>query len=241
MANEPTEEKINREVIYVYEPITSKKVLDYDAQELRRKNAEFKKSLCGWMPEVGKSCSSFFKNEKERNFMQVHEGKEVKYDEAKATIEKLYQEYLESLPPLFEEGVQKVKEKTPNAHVLTVKLIDANGSYQSVKNEQYESDYILEDSFSGEFSEESYNEAIAEAKQVGLYDDFDIKNLFDQRNPQKQNKMTGRKIKIEMTRELNESLDVAFSLKAAGFGMDGSYKEILETQRNVLFELEIEF
>ena len=168
MANEPTEEKINREVIYVYEPITSfeekaekfeiksaceymimseynywlnqeldtakgfftkmlfsntsscKKVLDYDAQELRRKNAEFKKSLCGWMPEVGKSCFSFFKNEKERNFMQVHEGKEVKYDEAKATIEKLYQEYLESLPPLFEEGVQKVKEKTPNAHVLTV-------------------------------------------------------------------------------------------------------------------------
>lgn len=68
-----------------------------------------------------------------------------------------------------------------------------------------------------------------------------IKNLFDQRNPQKQNKMTGRKIKIEMTCELNESLDVAFSLKAAGFGMDGSYKEILETQRNVLFELEIEF
>ena len=53
--------------------------------------------------------------------------------------------------------------------------------------------------------------------------------------------MTGRKIKIEMTRELNESLDVAFSLKAAGFGMDGSYKEILETQRNVMFELEIEF
>ena len=124
---------------------------------------------------------------------------------------------------------------------VSYKLIDANGSYQSVKNEQYESDYILEDSFSGEFSEESYNEAIAEAKQVGLYDDFDIKNLFDQRNPQKQNKMTGRKIKIEMTRELNESLDVAFSLKAAGFGMDGSYKEILETQRNVLFELEIEF
>ena len=59
--------------------------------------------------------------------------------------------------------------------IVSYKLIDANGSYQSVKNEQYESDYILEDSFSGEFSEESYNEAIAEAKQVGLYDDFDIK------------------------------------------------------------------
>jgi hypothetical protein len=119
--------------------------------------------------------------------------------------------------------------------------VDVNGSLSKSENEKYESDYILEDSFFGDFSEQSYEDAIREAKRVGLYEDFDIKNLLDQRNPEKQNKMTGRKVKIELTRELNESLDIAFGLQAAGFGMNGAYKDILETQRKVMFELEIEF
>lgn len=124
---------------------------------------------------------------------------------------------------------------------ISYSAVSVDGSFNKNQDEKYESDYILEDAFSGDFSEFSYEEALKEAKRIGLYDDFDIRNLLDQRNPQKENKMTARKLKIELTRELNESLDIAFGLQASGFGVNGAYKEILETNRKVMFELEIEF
>lgn len=124
---------------------------------------------------------------------------------------------------------------------ISYSAVSVDGSFNKNQDEKYESDYILEDAFSGDFSESSYEEALKEAKRIGLYDDFDIRNLLDQRNPQKENKMTARKVKIELTRELNESLDIAFGLQASGFGVNGAYKEILEINRKVMFELEIEF
>ena len=138
--------------------------------------------------------------------------------------------------------VSEIKQREMDSNgKLSYKVVDVNLGAKTEKNTHYESDYILEDSFSGEFSESSYLEALEEAKRVGLYNDFDIKNLLEQRNPQKENTMTGRKIKIEMTRELNESLDVAFSLQMAGFGMSGAYKKLIETQKKVMFELDIRF
>lgn len=138
--------------------------------------------------------------------------------------------------------VSETKQRNMDAdgHV-SYKVVDATGSLSSSQNEKYESDYVLEDTFSGDFTEESYAEALEEAKKVGLYNDFDIKNLLEQRNPKKKNEMKSRKVKIEMTRELNKSLDSAFALQAEGFGMNGTYKEILATQRNVMFELNITF
>jgi len=124
---------------------------------------------------------------------------------------------------------------------ISYKIVDVEGTVNKTKDEKYESDYSLEDTFAGDFSNESYEEALSEAKRVGLYDDFDVKNLLEQRNPEKQNKMLGRKVKIELNRELNENLDSAFGLQAAGFSMNGSYKDILETERKVMFELQIEF
>ena len=124
---------------------------------------------------------------------------------------------------------------------ISYSAVSVEESFNKNQDEKYESDYILEDAFSGDFSESSYEEALKEAKRIGLYDDFDIRNLLDQRNPQKENKMIARKVKIELTRELNESLDIAFGLQASGFGVNGAYKEILETNRKVMFELEIEF
>lgn len=124
---------------------------------------------------------------------------------------------------------------------ISYKVFDIEGTVNKTKDEKYESDYSLEDTFAGEFSKESYEEALSEAKRVGLYDDFDVKNLLEQRNPEKQNKMLGRKVRIELNRELNENLDSAFELQAAGFSMNGTYKDILETERKVMFELQIEF
>ncbi len=124
---------------------------------------------------------------------------------------------------------------------ISYKVVDIEGTVNKTKDEKYESDYSLEDTFAGEFSKESYEEALSEAKRVGLYDDFDVKNLLEQRNPEKQNKMLGRKVKIELNRELNENLDSAFELQAAGFTMNGTYNDILETERKVMFELQIEF
>lgn len=138
--------------------------------------------------------------------------------------------------------VSETKQRNMDADGhISYKVVDATGSLSTSQNDKYESDYVLEDTFSGDFTEESYAEALNEAKKVGLYNDFDIKNLLEQRNPNKKNEMKSRKVKIEMTRELNKSLDAAFALQAEGFEMNGNYKQILQTQRNVMFELNIKF
>ncbi len=116
---------------------------------------------------------------------------------------------------------------------------DASGKYQ--KSDRYESEYKLEDTFGGIITEESYEDAKIEARSFGLDKDFDIKNLIEQRNPQKTNSMKSRKVSIELSRELNKALDAAFELEATGLELGLGYKEILESRKKILFELEIVF
>lgn len=116
---------------------------------------------------------------------------------------------------------------------------DASGKYQ--KSDRYESEYKLEDTFGGIITEESYEDAKIEARSFGLDKDFDIKNLIEQRNPQKTNSIKSRKVSIELSRELNKKLDAAFELEATGLELGLGYKEILENRKKILFELEVVF
>lgn len=114
------------------------------------------------------------------------------------------------------------------------------------KNEiakKYESKYYIEDNFGGEFSENSYQHAVDEAKAFGWDQDIEISNLLDQRNPKHSMHIVSRKLTIELSQELNKILDSAFSACALGVctRLNAGYKEILENRKTILFEMEIKF
>ena len=74
-----------------------------------------------------------------------------------------------------------------------------------------------------------------------LNEDDDIKHLIDQRNPENPRSIKSRRVSIEMSRELNSALDTAISLEAVGAELNGTYKEIIENQKRISFELEVQF
>lgn len=152
--------------------------------------------------------------------------------------------------------MQLLGAKSLKGHATIVeskkRTVDANGnvSYKNIKlnttvlseqNQHYEAEYHLEDTFDGDYSMSDYNQAIEKASEFGLDKDDDIKHLIDQRNPENPRSIKSRRVSIEMSRELNSALDTAISLEAVGAELNGTYKEIIENQKRISFELEVQF
>lgn len=151
---------------------------------------------------------------------------------------------------------QYLGAKSISGHARVVeqkqRVCDAKGniSYKGIKalpsvnieqNQRYESEYRLEDTFSGEYDMSSYKKAIEEAAKFGLDKDIEIENLIQQRNPENARSIQSRKVSIELSRELNKVLDIAFNLEATGIELGIGYKDILESCKKVIFELDIQF
>ena len=71
----------------------------------------------------------------------------------------------------------------------------------------------------------------------GLYYDDDVQFLLETRNPRYGNRLTSRRIKCELTRELNRSLDIAFNLKFASiFSLNANYNQVLIQRKKIVIE-----
>jgi hypothetical protein len=131
--------------------------------------------------------------------------------------------------------------------------IDANGnaSYKFVegglKTKKISTDnetrkYYRHEAFSGEFSIDNYEKAVDMAKKFGLYGDEDIYYLLQNRNPQDLNLLKSQEVKIELTRELNSSLDVAFNLSVSGiFKLNANYNETISKRKKITIETKLIF
>lgn len=124
---------------------------------------------------------------------------------------------------------------------LTYKVINGNVQGKTEEHQKYESKYSLDDTFTGEFSQESYEHAKEEAEKFGLNDDIEIQNLIDQRNPEHSTSIVSRKLTIELSREYNKAIDTAFSLSVPGIKLNAGYKGILESRKTILFTMETKF
>lgn len=121
------------------------------------------------------------------------------------------------------------------------KAVDGKIQIKTDENQRYESKYSLEDTFSGELTSETYKQAKEEATKYGLNEDIEIQNLIEQRNPEHSTSITSRKITIELSREYNKVLDIAFSLDIPEMKLSAEYKSILESRKTILFNMEIKF
>lgn len=124
---------------------------------------------------------------------------------------------------------------------LTYEVVNANVRGKTENYHKYESEYSLDDAFTGEFTAESYEHAKNKAVDFGLDKDIEIKNLIDQRNPEHSISIASRKLTIELSREYNKVIDTAFSLCIPEIKLGAGYKSILESCKTILFEMDIKF
>lgn len=124
---------------------------------------------------------------------------------------------------------------------VTYEVINGNIQGKTEEYQKYESKYSLDDTFTGEFTPESYEHAKVEAIKFGLNEELDIQNLIEQRNPEHTTSIVSRKLNIELSREYNKAIDAAFSLSVPGIKLGAGYKGILESRKTIYFKMEIKF
>lgn len=115
--------------------------------------------------------------------------------------------------------VVEVCERTldSNGHI-GIKTFTGDGSYKKEVEEAYRSKFHFNRSYtSGACSVADYDEAQQVAKEYGMWQNSDVFTLIKGRNPQSSNLISEQTIRISLCDELNESSDIAFSLKFLKF------------------------
>lgn len=124
------------------------------------------------------------------------------------------------------------------------KYVDLSAQYREIQNSKYSKTYCRKETFCGNvLNREAHDKALERAKSYGLYEDADIAYLLEQRNPKDENRLSSQEIKVELSRELNNSLDCAFSLNVLGgvFSLSANFKEITSQKKTVILETFLEF
>lgn len=95
----------------------------------------------------------------------------------------------------------------------------------------------------GEISEESYEKAKKLVKRYHLETDEGIKSLIESRNPKIENPETYEKVTCDLLSEISASLDLAFTLNAAGglFSLDSKTSDVIKQSEIVKLTVQYTF
>lgn len=88
-----------------------------------------------------------------------------------------------------------------------------------------------------------FEEAKEEVRRLGLQDEIDIVGLIENNDPSLQNREISQIVSLELTNELNDLLEMAFSLNVMGgvFGLGARFKSTTESFNTIVLETEIVF
>ena len=121
------------------------------------------------------------------------------------------------------------------------KFVEGGLKSKKICSENETFKYYRHEQFPGEYSEDNYKKAVDLAKKFGLYVDEDIYYLLLNRNNDK-NQLKSQVIEIELTRELNSSLDVAFNLSVSGiFKLNAAYNETINKRKKISIKTNLKF
>lgn len=126
---------------------------------------------------------------------------------------------------------------------MTIKAVESNVQVKIQEGDSRSGKYYRHEKFNSKLSAESYSKAIQEAKKFGLCNDESINYLIMNRNPKMPNNMlTEQNVKVELYRELNSLLDIAFSLKVSKiFNLTASYSEKISHRKKITIETSLIF
>ena len=137
------------------------------------------------------------------------------------------------------ENIRKY-EFEANGNVKLGRYVNLDAEHKHQEEEKYAMQYSREERFPGKYDMENYKEA---QRLVNQYQLSELKYLLEQRNPNFSNSLRSQKIKTELSKELNDITECAFSLSILGgcVAIGGSLKETLSTQKKVMLETELIF
>lgn len=125
---------------------------------------------------------------------------------------------------------------------ISYKIVQAEAKTKICELDKATGKYWRQESYTGGFSQETYEKALKSANEFGLYRDEDIFYLLKQRDPNDKNLMTSQNVKIELTRELNSQLEIAFTLKASSiFDLKANYSETISKKKIITIETKLIF
>ena len=88
-----------------------------------------------------------------------------------------------------------------------------------------------------------YEKAIKRVQEYGLENDIQICSLIHSRSPQDQYRQSHKRVDIEITRDINDYGDYAFSLNVLGdmFSMTAGIKDAISKRKSIHLIFEIDF
>lgn len=121
------------------------------------------------------------------------------------------------------------------------KVVEAKAEYKNTQENKMKKRFSRNETYEGEFSDETYRKAQNMYKQIGF--NRHLQYLLKQRNPEDGNKIKSQEIEVELTSELNELTEAAFSLTAFGgvFSLKGNFMEKVSTKKTIKLKTKIEF
>lgn len=124
---------------------------------------------------------------------------------------------------------------------IKYKVVELNAEYKKTQENKMNKRFSRKEEYVGEFSEESYRKAQSMYKQIEY--NRQLEHLLKQRNPGDGNKILSQTIEVELTSELNDLTESAFSLTVLGgvFSLKGNFMEKVSTKKTIKLKTEIKF
>jgi hypothetical protein len=142
----------------------------------------------------------------------------------------------------FESLEEKKRELNANGEI-SCRFVDVSVGYAEQHRKQYKSLYKKEKHYPGDYTLEGFKEAEKICKDTGLIYDPSFKDLLDQRNPNYPNPMKKETYHIELSREINDSFEIAFHLNILKgvFSLSAGMSESISSFKRLVIETNLEF
>lgn len=132
------------------------------------------------------------------------------------------------------------KREIDNRTNVGFKFVKANLNINSINEQYYKKSADLLRVYDN--PQISYEMALSKAQKNGLLSDSKLYSIIEQRGHNMGGSTLKRDfIQVNITDKMNESLNVAFSLKFMFFKISNSYSQALETCNDIDFKINIEF
>ena len=138
----------------------------------------------------------------------------------------------------------KVNTKADEKNNKDAKNIEgtAESTIHNKDRDESETKYERTDTFVGEWTKGSFEKAKSLAIKYGFYDDFDIKKLIEQRDPDNPRMINSRKIEIDMTREFEKYRNRIMNLDVPKYGyLHVTYTKTIYTYKTVNYIFDVQF
>lgn len=144
----------------------------------------------------------------------------------------------------FSGKAQFVKEETlniKNNSDISYKVTKLSATVAKDKNDKIQQTLVLNETSSGQFSEENYLKAKKIAEDYGLNNEIDIKTMFQKRDPTNCNVYKSHELNTELTKEINKTLDIAVDLIINNFALKNKYESLIKKRETINITINIDF